>query len=283
MSLSRRRVLKSLSVGLLLSGPLWARTALDERPCRSPAGNAGAQATPHRLCKAVHFEHDYADDVFIAAPLRRTLRAVVARLARLSDYGGYANFSVLSFDAALRYGGHCEAIGPFSPVEVELVEALFFADASGYGFAGQKPLTRLDEDVKRRQYARLPGSGRYLFKGPALDLFRRLQADVGDRLILTSGIRGIVKQMHLFLAKAHARRANLCRAARSVAPPGYSYHGIGDFDVGEQGLGGLNFTRRFADTQVYRHLRAGLFAHSISARQCRRSAFRAMAYQGGRH
>ena len=47
----------------------------------------------------------------------------------------------------------------------------------------------------------------------------------------------MVKQMHLFLAKPRQSNGNLSKASSSLAPPGYSFHGIGDFDVGKIGLG----------------------------------------------
>ncbi|MBW2635413.1 MAG: D-alanyl-D-alanine carboxypeptidase family protein [Deltaproteobacteria bacterium] len=43
-------------------------------------------------------------------------------------------------------------------------------------------------------------------------------------------------------------------ASRSLAPPGYSFHGIGDFDVGSVGLGIDNFTRHFTKTDVFKKL-----------------------------
>ncbi len=55
-------------------------------------------------------------------------------------------------------------------------------------------------------------------------------------MYLTSGVRGVAKQFILFLAKAEANGGNLSLASRSLAPPGYSYHGVGDFDVGEKDL-----------------------------------------------
>jgi D-alanyl-D-alanine carboxypeptidase len=57
--------------------------------------------------------------------------------------------------------------------------------------------------------------------------------------------------MHLFLAKAIEGQENLSRASRSLAPPGHSYHGIGDFDIGKIGYGERNFTADFSSTQDY--------------------------------
>ena len=49
-------------------------------------------------------------------------------------------------------------------------------------------------------------------------------------------------------------KGNLSLASRSLAPPGHSYHGIGDFDVGNKNLGADNFTARFAETEEYKKL-----------------------------
>ena len=60
--------------------------------------------------------------------------------------------------------------------------------------------------------------------------------------------------MHLFLRKASKYQGNLSLASRSLAPPGYSFHGIGDFDVGNIHLGVKNFTNAFAKTDEYKKL-----------------------------
>ena len=43
-----------------------------------------------------------------------------------------------------------------------------------------------------------------------------------DDLVLTTGVRGVVKQFYLFLRKADRANGNLSLASRSLAPPGYS-------------------------------------------------------------
>lgn len=45
-------------------------------------------------------------------------------------------------------------------------------------------------------------------------------------------------------------------ASRSLAPTGYSYHAIGDFDVDGQGFGGRNITSGFVKTEVFKQLAA---------------------------
>ena len=61
--------------------------------------------------------------------------------------------------------------------------------------------------------------------------------------------------MHLFLKKSILVGGNLSRASRSLAPPGHSYHGIGDFDVGKVGLGYANFTEKFSQTDEFKQLK----------------------------
>ena len=86
-------------------------------------------------------------------------------------------------------------------------------------------------------------------------MYDTLRKYVGDQLYLTSGIRGVVKQFLLFLDKAKNNRGNLSLTSRSLAPPGYSYHGIADFDVGQRGYGALNFTGKFTTTEVFKKLK----------------------------
>jgi LAS superfamily LD-carboxypeptidase LdcB len=68
-------------------------------------------------------------------------------------------------------------------------------------------------------------------------------------------VRSVIKQFLLFLNKAYRSKGNLSLASRSLAPPGYSFHGIGDFDVGQTGFGPYNFTARFVTTPVYQMLK----------------------------
>ena len=85
-------------------------------------------------------------------------------------------------------------------------------------------------------------------------MYDEIRAALGSDVILTSGVRGIVKQLRLFVAKATSFDGNLSLASRSLAPPGYSFHGIGDFDVGIAGWGARNFTADFAETEIFKRL-----------------------------
>ena len=77
---------------------------------------------------------------------------------------------------------------------------------------------------------------------------------MGDSLVLTSGVRGLAKQFHLFLEKASIADWNFSLASRSLAPPGYSFHGKNDFDIGKLGNGLANFTDAFSETIEFKKL-----------------------------
>jgi hypothetical protein len=146
-------------------------------------------------------------------------------------------------------------VGRFSGDELDFLEKIFYVDASTYGFFGKKPLENLTFRVQRREVVKVPYTGNYLYKGLPIETYERIRRDLGNRAILTSGVRSIIKQFLLFLDKARRNNGNLSLASRSLAPPGYSYHGIGDFDVGQVGFGSDNFTTRFTTTPIYRRLR----------------------------
>ena len=97
-------------------------------------------------------------------------------------------------------------------------------------------------------------TGHYLYRGKSEELYNQLKKDLGPTIVLTSGIRSVVKQTHLFLAKTIQSKGNLSKASRSLAPPGHSYHGVGDFDVGKIGFGRKNFTEAFAGTSEFKRL-----------------------------
>ena len=100
----------------------------------------------------------------------------------------------------------------------------------------------------------MPRTGHFLYRGDSEALYLKVKKDIGASIVLTSGIRNVVKQTHLFLAKTIQSNGNLSRASRSLAPPGHSFHGIGDFDVGKVGFGSKNFTSDFSDTKEFQKL-----------------------------
>ena len=106
----------------------------------------------------------------------------------------------------------------------------------------------------RKTFEKIPGTGNYLFKGLPQQFYHKISHDIGDKVVLTAGIRGMAKQFYLFLKKVKQTHGNLSLASRSIAPPGYSYHGVGDFDVGQVDFGAANFTARFSRTNVYKKM-----------------------------
>ena len=150
--------------------------------------------------------------------------------------------------------GNYSRIGTFSAPEIALMEKLFYRDARYYGFLDTKPLKKLTHEVKRSQVVRIARTGNFLHRGESLKAYQRIEKSVGDRVVLTSGVRSVMKQFRLFLNKACQGNGNLSLASRQVAPPGYSFHGVNDFDVGQKGFGEFNFTERFTETETCRRL-----------------------------
>ena len=183
-------------------------------------------------------------------PLVR-MGAIARRLEAVQRVIGHGRFNLVSFDdvraAAPRTPG-----GPITAAESAEFEALLDLDARRIGFLGK----RVVSDLAYRLPANLVevGRGQHVFP-EANALFRRARAAVGERLIVTSGARGVPKQMHVFIRSA-LRAGLVARRVHSVAPPGYSYHAVGDIDVGDRELGGVNFTEEFALSETYRKLAA---------------------------
>lgn len=206
------------------------------------------------LQKIHNFDADHPDDVFLSPEKFRLLRSALQRLTRLQRIVGHGNFYLLSFDEALAYARNYSRIGRFPRQEIAFLEEMFYEDGRLYGFFGEKPLKRLTDRIPENRVVKVPRTGNYLYKGLAEETYARIQRDVGDQVVLTSGVRSVIKQFMLFLSKAYRSRGNLSLASRSLAPPGYSYHGVGDFDVGQVGFGEANFTVRFTRTEVFRRL-----------------------------
>ena len=199
-------------------------------------------------------DQPHAGDLRLGGAELLVLAAVAARLERLQRLVGHGNFALLRFDAARRFARMYPRVGAFEPAEEAFLEGLFYEDASRYGFMGKKPLERLTDGARKRDVIKASGTGNYLFKDGSLEKYERVRREVGEELVLTSGVRGVMKQFLLFLNKALRSEGNLSLASRSLAPPGYSFHGVGDFDVGQVGLGGANFTEAFTETPVFKRL-----------------------------
>ena len=210
--------------------------------------------TEEYLQKIRHPNEFYEGDVTSDSKHQRLVRKLAHRLSRVKRIVGHGNFSVLSFDDMLRHGKDYSKIGKFRKEEIAFLDELFHEDALQYGFYGDKPLDDLTATIKRRSVEKIPGTGQFLFKGEPVALYKKIKDDLGDSVILTSGVRSVVKQMQLFLNKAAKYEGNLSLASRSLAPPGYSFHGVSDFDVGNRFLGAANFTDAFAKTDEYMRL-----------------------------
>ena len=207
-----------------------------------------------QIRKNIDFERDYADDLFVNEQEKVLLQSVALRLKKLQNTIGYGNFNIVSFDEALVYGKRFSAIGQFTPQELVFIEKMFATQAAEYGFYGDKVIDQLTFKITKKDVFKVPHTGHYLYRGDSLDYYEKIRKSVGGNIILTSGIRSNVKQLHLFLAKIIRVNGNVSRASRSLAPPGYSYHGIGDFDVGRAGWGVKNFSDDFAQTDEFKRM-----------------------------
>ncbi|OSM03943.1 putative peptidase M15 [Magnetofaba australis IT-1] len=200
------------------------------------------------------FNSAHPGDIYVERWRIGLLRRAHHRFDQMERVVGHANFHLLSFDEALKVANRYSKVGQFTAEEMDFLEEIFYRSADEYGFMGDKPVRNLTEAVPRREVAKVPYTGNYLYRGDAMRVYDKIRKEVGRKVVLTSGVRSVVKQFHLFLAKAVESDGNLSLASRSLAPPGYSFHGVGDFDVGQRGLGKLNFTVHFTQSEVFQGL-----------------------------
>ena len=208
------------------------------------------------LIKIRHPDIAHPEDLYLSSRDRVILSRVVSRLQRLYKNIGYGNFGVVGFDQAVRFARDYSVVGRFTAEEYEFLEMIYYRNANDYGFYGDKKAVALTQIISKKDIFKVPYSGNYLFKGPSLEKYREIKRDLGEEALLTSGIRGLIKQFYLFLNKVARHGGNLSLASRSLAPPGYSYHATGDFDIGQIGFGKNNFSEKFIGTPVFRKLAA---------------------------
>jgi len=244
--LNRRQFLKA-SIGATLIG-VSPFTALS-----SHAAALGMEAKVD-LQKTRLFNTHFHDDIFVTDGHQAVLKSVYDRFRRVIDVVGYTKFALIDFDETLKIARNYPQIGVFPKEEIAFLEFIFYFDAKVYGFWGDKLLTEIDVNLSRKSVKKISGTAQYLFRGDAEKVYGKIHKVMGDRVILTSGVRGVVKQLYLFLKKVQGSKGNLSMASRSIAPPGHSFHGVGDFDVGKTDFGYRNFTSSFAQTDEYKRL-----------------------------
>lgn len=221
---------------------------------RNPLASADSAIADNIASLASREKAVPAQQIILSAERIKIFESVLARLARLQAYVGYGNFNVIGWDDSLRLATAQSRIGSFSKAELDFIEELFFTDARSLGFYGDKVITRLSDTIAKNEIRKIPGSGHYLFRGESRAIYEKIRSDLGDSIVLTSGIRGVVKQIYLFLNKTARVGGNLSLASYSLAPPGHSYHAIGDFDVGKRHFGEKNFTEEFTTTDEFKRL-----------------------------
>ncbi len=195
------------------------------------------------------------EDIFLSKQDMETLKILNKRFINLKRYVGFANFNTISLDEAFYYGRNYSSVGSFTKDEINLIEKLFYTNPNKFGFYGDKTVTNITQEISSKDIRKIPYSGHYIYKGKPYDDYRRIIKDVGSDLILTSGIRNVVKQLSLYVNKIEDLNGNISAASTIIAPPAYTYHAISDFDVGKKSWGEKNFTSAFARTNEFYQMR----------------------------
>jgi len=203
------------------------------------------------LAQADELKHP---DIWVKNEQKAVFDSLIKRLDMVERTIGYAKFNLLSFDDTLKIAKSFPRIGAFTPAEIAYVEEIFYTDPVIYGFYGKRTIQNLSDTISEKDVIKIDGTGHYVYRETSQELLLRLMKDIGPTLILTSGVRSVVKQLSLHLEKIKSENGNITMASRSLVPPGFSYHSVGDFDVGKKGWGYQNFTANFARTEEFWNL-----------------------------
>ncbi len=191
------------------------------------------------------------EDIFVKENERKLFDSTFHKVKKVLKTVGYGNFNYISFDDAIKYV-------KFKPTELNYLEKLFEFDAKEYGFNGKKVITNLTNKIEKKEIQYIKGTGHFLFKDVVKTYDEMLKEskefDPNINPVLTSGVRNIFKQIYLFMNKTKKVNYNLSEASYSLAPPGHSYHGISDLDIGRKYAGNANFDLRFLETEEYQVL-----------------------------
>lgn len=200
-------------------------------------------------------------DLFLEAEYLSSLKSVRRKLKYVQRYVGYGNFNIITFDHASLILRRSPTEKRFTKKELDFIEYIFYYKPDIHGFYGNRITTKLTTQINKKDIKKISYTGHYLFKGKPIETYENMKNDIGKTLILTSGVRSVVKQMKLFLDKLDSTKNNLSEASKSIAPPAFTYHSVGDFDVGKKGFGYANFTSRFAMTTEFSEMRKLKYIH----------------------
>jgi len=210
---------------------------------------------PYDVDHKTHDETLITSDIYLPNNQMETFRSVKHKLAQIQKYVGYGNFNIISFDKAISIARWGKGIKRFTKNELNFMESIYYYDPSIHGFFGLRTSDKITDKIYKKYVKKIPRTGHYLFKGKTVETYEHMKKDIGNTIILTSGVRSIVKQMKLYLDKIDKTKGNLSQASKAIAPPAFSYHTIGDFDIGKKGFGYSNFTARFALTNEFTRMR----------------------------
>ncbi len=194
-------------------------------------------------------------DIYLDDQYKPAFQSIRKKLNYVQKYVGYGNFNIISFDEVALILKNSPTAKRFTKDELSFIEYIFYYTPTVHGFYGNRITTNLTQKIDLNEVKKMPYTGHYLFKGKPITTYLSMKKDIGNTLILTSGVRSVVKQMKLFLDKLDSVKGNLSVASKSIAPPAFTYHSIGDFDVGKKGFGASNFTARFAMTNEFNEMR----------------------------
>jgi len=239
---------KTLALTTAISSPLFATISQDK-------------STKTDIKDSLFYgSNDFTDENYqLSKEEYKLTLSILHKLDIVQSLVGYGNFNTISFDEVLKVQTKYSKAQKFTDAEFDYIEKMFYMDPSVFGFYGKRTVYNITNIVPKKEIVKIPNSGHYLFKDQAVDTFHRIIKDVTDDIghpvKLTSGIRNVPKQMRLFFNKIKQCKGDIVKASESLAPPAYSYHSVGDFDVGKIGWGYKNFTARFSFTPEFRAIR----------------------------
>lgn len=208
------------------------------------------------------------DDTIGISNKDRIAISLLRKLIKVQDQVGCRKFNIISFDEMYKTASYLKC--PLTKNEIFYIENIFYGNPMLYGFGGSRTISNLTESINSNNIVYIEKTGHYLFKGDAMRKYNEIKQLIGPELILTSGIRMPVKQLYLFLKKTTTSNGDLRLASTAIAPPGFTFHSIGDFDIGKAGYGMSNFTERFQETDVFKKLYDGQY---ISIRYPKNNSF----------
>lgn len=192
-------------------------------------------------------------DYILTKPELISLKSLDKKIGVVFRHIGYKKSNIINYYDFIKELNASKGLTPLTKNEKEIFDKIYYMDAKEFGFKGARVSSSYKKFIKKEDLIDV-GSGHYLYRGKSYRLYEQISRDTNDTIMITSGFRNVLKQFYIFTMRVIKLKGDMTKAKDLIAPPAYSYHYHGDFDIGVVGMGIDNFTSKIIEYKEYQKL-----------------------------